>query len=118
MQQQKTYTFPGEGGREIKKTLAPPTNERIVKMLDVCGVKNFRELFDEQHMLTATAAKMDIGVDPEMLVKALDACLVEGAAGIDFDTLDLRISDEVVQDFFEQRSKKLIERMRLLPGVN
>lgn len=110
MKQQKTYTFKRADGSDVMKTLAPPTNKNIVGMLKLLGAKTFAELFGDGAMMAAAVKKLDIGVDLGQLQQALDISLVEGSGGIDLDMLDLRESDRVIQDFFDQRSKSLIER--------
>lgn len=108
--QQKTYTFPKLAGEAIK-TLAPPTLRRTADFLDLFGVKSFDELRTADGQLNYAMFVLESGRDPEKLKKALDVCLVEGSVDIDFDALDLRVSDEVIQDFFEQRSKTLLSRI-------
>jgi hypothetical protein len=108
---QKTYIFPSNEGKTITKTLAPPTNERTVKFLQSFGKSSFSELLTGGGQLNYGTFLLDLAVNLEQLAKVLDICLVEGSEGIDFASLDMRISDEAVQDFFEQRGKKFIERL-------
>ena len=116
---QKTYTFPKIGGGDgstpftVTKTLAPPTPKRTVDFLDLFGAKSFNDLKTPEGSINYGMFVLDTGRDPEKLEKSLDICLLEGSADIDFSDLDLRISDEVIQDFFEQRSKTLLSRMNL-----
>jgi hypothetical protein len=116
---QKTYTFPKIGGSDgstpltITKTLAPPTPKRTVDFLDLFGAKSFDELRTPSGSINYGIFVLDTGRDPEKLEKALDICLLEGTVDIDLSDFDLRISDEVIQDFFEQRSKTLLSRMNL-----
>jgi hypothetical protein len=112
---QKTFSFPKTGGGEISKTLAGPNIRRTADFLDLFGVKNFNELRTPEGQINYAMFVLETGRDREKLRKALDICLAEASADIDFDaeTFDLRISDEAIQDFFEQRSKTLLSRMSL-----
>jgi len=111
--QQKTYSFPKVGGGEISKTLAGPTLRRTADFLELFGVKSFNELRTDDGQLSYAFFVLETGRDQGKLKNTLDVCLIEGNADIDFEVLDLRASDEVIQDFFEQRSKTLQSRMRL-----
>jgi hypothetical protein len=104
---QKTYRFPKIGGGEVEKTLATPTNRRMVKALGIFGIKSFSEMMTG--MVEVAVKKLDI-IGDEKLREALDVVLVEGSSDIDLHELDLRISDGAVQDFFDQRSIALQER--------
>ena len=108
---QKTYRLPKTGGDEITKTLAGPTLKRTAEFLELFGVKSFNELRTDDGKINYAMFVLETGRDPEKLKKALDVCLVEGSSEIDCDALDLRMSDEAIQDFFEQRSKTLLSRM-------
>jgi hypothetical protein len=108
---QKTYTFPSKEHKTVTKTLAPPTNERTVKFLQAFGKSSFSELLTGGGQLSYGTFLLDLAVNLEQLAKILDICLVEGSEDIDFDELDMRVSDEAVQDFFEQRGKKFLERL-------
>jgi hypothetical protein len=110
--EQKTYTFPKTGGGEVTKSLAPPTLKRIADFLELFGAKSFDELRTGDGQINYAMFVLETGRDPEKLKKALDICLVEGSVDIDFVNLDLRLSDEVIQDFFEQRSKTLLSRIQ------
>ena len=107
---QKSYHIPGSGGPDLAKTLAEPTNKRMVEILEICGVKSFKQLLSGENILESVIVKLDLGVDRERLRRALDVCLIEGSIGIDLDTIDLRMTDGIIQDFFDQRSMSLIER--------
>ncbi len=107
---QKSYHILGPGWPEITKTLAEPTNRRMVEILEICGVKSFKQLLSTDNILESVIVKLDLGVDRDRLQRALDVCLIEGSVGIDLDTIDLRVTDGIVQDFFDQRSMSLIER--------
>lgn len=109
---QKTYTFPKVGGGTVQKTLAAPTLKCMARFLDLFGAKSFDELRTGEGQVTYAMFVLNTGKNPEKLKAALDLCLTEGASEIDFDVLDLRLSDEVIQDFFEQRSKTLLARMQ------
>lgn len=108
---QKNYTFAAQG-KSITKTLGLPTNERIVRFLRLLGKSSFTELLTPEGQKEYGLWVLNLAVDMERLRETLDVCLEEGSEGIDFDLLDMRTSDEVVQDFFEQRSKMFLERMR------
>jgi len=120
---QKTYELPrllgslvvgqGEIVKIILKTLAPPTPRRMVNFLELFGAKSFDELRTPDNQINYAMFVLDAGRDVEKLKKALDVCLVEGSADVDFSDIDLRLTDEVIQDFFEQRSKTLLSRMQL-----
>lgn len=109
---QKTYQLPKVGGSEVTVSLVPPTIKRMAGFLDLFGVKSFDELRTSNGQLDYAMFVLETGRDPEKLKKTLDICLIEGSANIDFDALDLRVSDEVIQDFFEQRSKTLLLRIK------
>jgi hypothetical protein len=117
--EQKTYTFPKVGAGDsstpltVTKTLAPPTNDRLEASFKLLGAKSFADLFTPETVVQTLIARIDI-VGKEKVTKALDICLVEGSSEIDVEHLDLRISDGVLQDFFEQRSKSLAERQNSL----
>lgn len=110
---QKTYQLPKVGGGEVTVTLAGPTIKRMADFLGLFDVKSFDELRTSEGQLDYAMFVLETGRDPEKLKKALDICLIEGSANVDFDALDLRVSDEVIQDFFEQRSKTLLSRIQL-----
>jgi hypothetical protein len=120
---QKSYDFPnkprsdqdtqGRLNGKVTKTLAAPTLQRMADFLDLFGVKSFDELRTPDGQINYAMFVLESGRDPEKLKKALDVCLIEGSVDVDFDVLDLRLSDEVIQDFFEQRSKTLLSRMQL-----
>lgn len=107
---QKKYNIVTKDGTELVKTLAPPTNQNMVQMLQVFGVKNFSQLLSRERMLDSIIMKLDLGVDLDKFRRALDVCLIEGSDGINLEQIDLRITDGIVQDFFDQRSTSLIER--------
>lgn len=109
---QKTYTFPKAGGGDTTRTLAVPTLKRMADFLDLFGAKSFDELRTGEGQMTYAMFVLDTGNNPEKLKASLEICLVEGITEIDFDSLDLQLSDEVIQDFFEQRSKTLLARMQ------
>ena len=109
---QKTYTFPKKGGGNVTKTLAPPTSKRMVDFLGLCGKKDFNSLRTTDGQLDYAMFVLNAGSDPEKLAKTMDVCLIEGTAEVDFSNVDLRVTDEVIQDFFEQRSRTLLERMK------
>jgi hypothetical protein len=108
--EQKKYTFTGPGGEQITKTLAPPQNKTLVNALAAFGVSSFKELFAAQNMVDVMIVRLDFAVDTERLKKILDVVLVEGHDGMDLETIDMREIDGVIQDFFDQRSKSLLER--------
>lgn len=109
---QKNYQLPKVGGGELTKTLATPTPKRMIAFLAFCGVDSFDALRNSNGQLDYAFAVMKTAEDPRKLVEAMDVCLVEGSADIDFSDVDLRLTDEVIQDFFEQRSKTLLARMQ------
>lgn len=106
---QKQYEFPKVDGGSVTNTLAPPTNDRLEAALRLIGASTFADLFKAETLVQTMVAKIDI-VGKEKVRRALDVCLIEGSEDIDLEHLDLRISDGVLQDFFEQRSKSLLER--------
>ena len=110
---QKSYNIPSADG-QITKTLAEPTNQRMVQILEVCGVKSFKQLLANENIMESVIVKLDLGVDQDRLKRALDVCLVEGSEGIDLASVDLRITDGIVQDFFDQRSMSLLGRTNSL----
>ena len=109
---QKTYQLPKVGGGEMTVTLAPPTIKRMADFLGLFDVKSFDELRTSEGQLDYAMFVLETGRDPKKLKDTLNVCLVEGSGNIDFDALDLRVSDEVIQDFFEQRSKTLLLRIK------
>ena len=80
-------------------------------MLKFFGFSTFKELFSAENAVEVAAIKLDIGIDLDTLKEVLDVCLTESSDGIEFKGWDLRVSDGIVQDFFDQRSKKLLERL-------
>lgn len=108
----KTYKFPALGGGQIEKTLGGSKNFRIDGALGLFGLKKYSDFFAPETMMSATIAKLDIAIDTFRLPQLFDFILMEGSEGIDFDSkeFDAEVVDEVVQDFFEQRAKKLLER--------
>ena len=109
MSQQKKYQLPKLGGGEVEKTLAPPSNDRLPRALRLSGVESFSEIFDDA--LNVAKARLNI-FGEEKLREALDVVLVEGSADIDLATIDLRLTDGILQDFFDQRSWSLGERAK------
>lgn len=108
-----TYTFPKTGGGEITKTLARPTNKRWTDFLSFMGLKKASELRSQQGGFEFGVRTLDVGGDPEQLTRIMDICLAEGSSDVDFGgDFDLTLSDEVVQDFFGQRSKRFFERAK------
>ena len=107
---QKTYTFTDTEGKPITKTLAIPTNDRMVEFLKAFGKSSFAELLTSGGQTAYGIFLLDLAVDMTRLGAILDICLQEGSEGIDYKVLDLRASDEVVQDFFDQRARKFLER--------
>lgn len=107
---QKTYTFTSNEGTALTKTLATPTNERMVEFLKAFGKSSFAELLTDGGQISYGIFLLDLAVDTKRLGDILDICLQEGSEDIEFKDLDLRISDEVVQDFFDQRARKFLER--------
>jgi hypothetical protein len=95
---------------QIVKTLAPPTNKNVANLLKALGLKSFREFYGGGDPVGAAIIRMDIGVDEKKFKEVLDIIFVEHADGINFDNIDLRVTDGAVQDFFEQRSKTMQER--------
>ena len=110
--EQKIYSLPKVGGGEVKKTLAPPKLKRVADFLELLGIKDLDTLRTPEGQIDYGMSAMKTGADPEKLIKLFDICLIEGKADVDFGELDLRVSDEVIQDFFEQRSKTLKLRMQ------
>jgi hypothetical protein len=112
----KTYKFPskqvGTTTGEVEKTLAAPTTNRMDGLLGLFGFKSFAEMFAPDKMISGMVARLDLAIDQKKLKKALEICLVEGCEDVDFVNLDLRISDGVIQDFFEQRTRSFAERMK------
>ena len=116
---QKSYEFPKIGGPDVigkggsvTKTLAPPTNKRVIEFLEVVGKSSFDELLTPQGQIEYGLFVLNLGVEIEQLKKMLDVCLIEGSGGINFDALDLRLSDEAIQDFFEQRAERFLKRQK------
>jgi hypothetical protein len=115
IQTMKTYTFPTSqsvNGAETAKTLAPPTNIRIVGMLGLLGLKSFSEMFTPDKMVGGLVARLDLAIDQKKMKEALRFCLVENCEDVDVTVLDTRVFDDVVQDFFEQRAASMTERMK------
>jgi hypothetical protein len=114
---QKTYIFPGTTGSPVTKTLATPTNERIVGFLNAIGVKSFSELVTDDGSIKYGLFVLDLPLDQEKLKQTLGICLVESVDDIDFspDKFDSTISDDAVQDFFDQRARKFVQRMNNIP---
>lgn len=110
---QKQYEFPKLNGGPILKTLAVPTNKRLVEFLAAVGKSDFSELLGGGGQIEYGMFVLDLGVKEEKLRSMLDVCLEEGSADIDCDRLDLRVSDEVIQDFFEQRAERFLKRSTL-----
>jgi hypothetical protein len=108
---QKTYQFPKTGGGEVMKTLAPPTPKRLAAFLSAFGKKSFTDFTDESAAGSYALQVLESGLTTERLAQLLDICLIEGSVDIDFDNVDLRLTDEAIQDFFEQRARKLRERL-------
>ncbi len=106
---QKKYQLPKMGGGELEKTLAPPSNDRMPRALRLCGIESFSEIFEDG--VNAAKARLNI-FGEEKLREAMDIVLVEGSAEIDFTTIDLRLTDGILQDFFDQRSWSLGERAK------
>lgn len=111
MQVQKTYVMPGVDGEGVKKTLATPTPERLLQFLGVFGKKSFRELSDGEGQAEYGFKILEIALNPDDLRLLLNICLAEGSADIELTSIDTRLTDEIVQDFFEQRARRLRERV-------
>lgn len=111
MSDQKTYKFLNEKKEEIVKTLAKPVNEKLTLLLKLIGKRSFSELMSDEGRNDYALWLLDLGLNTDSLKEALNLCLEEGAVDIDFGNLDLLQSDEVIQDFFEQRSRMYQKRL-------
>jgi len=110
---QKIYKFRSLlEGKEIQKTLARPTNERITKFLNAIGKKNFSELLTPEGQMAYGIHLLDLALDMQRLKEMLAICIEESIDDIDMNpaTFDITKSDEVIQDFFDQRGKTFLAR--------
>ena len=109
--EQKKYEFVRSDKSKFTKTLAMPSPSRLRKLMELFGVQSFKEMLNEK-LLEQTCVRLDLGLDEKKLADVLDICLVEGHAGLELNhpDFDLRETDGVVQDFFDQRSKMFRER--------